>query len=254
MWQESIILFSRCEVLYKDILVNIEIPTEPEFYLDYHYDAIEPAEESNFASILEKKGYALMRVNDCSDALESFLKALYYQTPSVWILSRIAESLKHTGRNELYGKFLQKAINLDPENYRLLLKMGRYLMESGDYDNAVRTLYKLYYLNPDNLHFIRTLAWCRCLQCNPEQALELYNKICSEDQSDSDILNRGHCYFALSRYSEAIEDYKTFIRRAGLKNFIQSLDNDSKLLKMLSSRSSELYWTRDAAILNNPLQ
>lgn len=251
LWKDTIVTFSHLERHYDDFLKASGDVKSPEYYLLYHYVPADETIESTLSCILEKKGYAQMRLHDYSGALDTLLNAQYYQEPSAWIMSRAADCLRNLGENALYGKFLDRALEIDSENKRLLLKRSRLFMESGEYEKSVGMFYKLNYLDPENLLYIRTLAWCRCLQSEPEKALELYNRIETKEQETSDLLNIGHCNFALGDYTEAVKSYTSYIALTDATQFIKALKEDTASLKFLQQHPTELAWTRDAALLRS---
>lgn len=249
LWRECVATFTKYESHFSNLMKSSEDVVDLDFYLSYQYIPTDETIESELAAVLEKKGYALMRLRRNSEALQTLLQAQYFQKPSVWVLSKIADCLRSLGDAKNYALFLDKALSLDSENKRLLLKRGRLYMETANYDDAVKIFYKLNYLNPDDLLYVRTLAWCRCLQSEAEKALNLYLSIPDNRKDNSDWLNEGHCYFAAGKYSEATKNYTEYIRRTSVKDFIAALDSDKETLPFLKNNSAALDLTRDAVLL-----
>lgn len=250
IWKEADIFFSKYLEHYKEYLTTSYDAITPQYILSFHYVPGDEATESRLVSIMEKKGFALMRLKQYEEALNTLLLAQLYQNPSVWTLSRIAECLRHLGNDKLYGEFLDKALSIDADDRRLLLRRSRLYIEEGKYDEAVKLVYKLNYLDPENLLYIRTLAWCRCLQNEPEKALELYNNIPMESYEPTELMNIGHCRFAIGDFEGAVDSYRRFVSISGERKFFQALEEDLKTLSFLKSRKQEIGWIRDAVILS----
>lgn len=249
MWEPAAVAYTHYERHYDDYMKATNDVSSPEYYLSYNYVPTDETIESKLSGVLEKKGFAMMKLEQYKGALDNLLRAQHYQEPSAWIMSRVADCMRHLGERRLYGDFLDKALEIDPDNKRLLLKRSRLYMETSEYDKAVSIFYKLNYLDPDNLLYIRTLAWCRCLQVEAEKALDLYNKIDERNREASDWLNIGHCSFAIGDYGEAATCYTRYILLTNSAQFVKSLDEDIRSLEFLRHHAAELAWTRDAALL-----
>lgn len=246
-WENAIKIFERLEEMNSDYISQIESYDTANLQFTDEYDQF----ESNIAKILEMKGYAQMQLKDYKSALQTFKQAQQYRTPSLWLLSEIAECYRSINDTDSYRNYLDKALEIDSNNKRILLKRGKCYMDDRMYDNAIKVFYKLNYLNPDNILYIRLLAWCRCLQGDAEKALKLYDSIPEEKRELSDTLNIGHCYFANGTYTRAVECYRKYIDRTDSEQFINVMKADADTLPFFKNMSDSFTWIREAALLGD---
>lgn len=249
LWNNAIQMSEVIEERYKDYIAAVENLQSPEAYIDYRYTPGDEDIENLLASMLERKGFAQMKLKQYSDAIITLTRAQRYQESSAWVLSNIARCYNRIGNHESAAHFLDAAIKIDPDNVRLLLRRGRLDMETGRHDEAVKIFYKLVYLHPENMLYRRMLAWCRCLQNEPQKALEQYEAIPACEREESDFLNMGHCLFSLERYIEARNCYAEFISHKSISEFIAEVKKDIALLPFLKGKEQQLAWLCDAAAM-----
>lgn len=250
MWSMSVRMFTSAERYYEEAIstfnsklydIHVALDVAPEHELHH---------EPDIALLFERKGYALMRLKKYEEAKDAFLTAIYFKGLTAWLMGNCAECYRHLEDGPMYEKCLRKASELDPDNKKILLKLGKLLMHFEKFDDAVKILYKLIYLDEENMDYIRTLAWCRCLENEPTKALELYIRINESDIIPSDLLNMGHCYFASGDLVKAVECYRRYIVKSDKQKFIHSLNDDIRVLSFLKSKQKELALVRDDALLN----
>lgn len=249
MWENAISSFSRWERLHAEYMSRFGDSARDGSSSSGGHIAGDEDLEADIANVLEMKGYALMNLKDYKGAIETFSGVERYKDPSAWALSKIAECYRHMGDNISYEKYLDKALELDPDDKRLLLKRSRRYMEASQYDKAVGMFYKLNYLDPGNALYVRLLAWCRCLQGEPEKALRLYTEMPEDKREISDILNAGHCHFALGDYTDAVKCYREYIDMTDADKFVKVMDEDASALPFLKGSAESLGWVRDAALM-----
>lgn len=242
MWESAVSVFNALQRHYSDYISAVG-QSGPRYVGDG--DVV----DAKIADIFEKKGYALMKLKDYASAAETLTVAMRFEEPGAWLLSRLAECFKRMGNVGKARQYLDKALQAEPDNRRLLLKRSRMYMEEGEYPEAVGMFYKLNYLDPDNLLYVRLLAWCRCLQGKPEKALEMYGRIAEGDRDAADILNVGHCHFAMGGYQDAVKCYRAYIARKDVATFMKAVENDLESLPFLRESRESFGWVRDAAIL-----
>lgn len=249
LWKNAIRMSEVIEERFKNYIDGVENLQSPADYIDYRYLPGDEDIESVLATVLERKGFAEMKLKDYRKAIHTLTRAQRYQAPSVWVLSNLARCFRKLGDAASSACFLDAALRLDPDNMRLLLRRGRLDMETGSHDAAVKIFYKLLYLHPENQLFQRMLAWCRCLRNEPEKALKLYEAIPSAERDDSDILNMGHCLLYLDRQGDAKACYAEYISRKNLTEFLSEVRKDIGQLPFLKGKEEELMWVCDAAAM-----
>ncbi len=105
------------------------------------------------------------------------------------------------------------------DNVSYLLNRSLCLVMSGRVEEAMPTLHKLYYNNPDNMDVVRVMLWGMMNQGNSEQAVAEYEKLCAKcpDNAD-DRLNYGYSLWLSGRVAEAVEVFRAYLTMAGRRD------------------------------------
>lgn len=125
-----------------------------------------------------------------------------------------------------------------PEQFSYKLNLAISLINDGRAEEAVRVLYELYYLMPENIDAKRALAWGQLCLKHLEQAQKLYDEILKVNEiSAADYLNAGYCLWFQNRLQDAVGLFKSYIKKAGEQSrgsvridFMRKLDEDALLL------------------------
>lgn len=109
----------------------------------------------------------------------------------------------------------QKLMNMEPEESRLQqvqLNAAVCMVYLKQYDEALKLLYKLNYLTPDDEDVMRVLAWCLTVDKKYEQAAKLYNKLLSAEKPHTpDMLNYGYCLWFSGDVVSAVGMLRQFL-------------------------------------------
>ena len=106
----------------------------------------------------------------------------------------------------------QELLGMDEENEALQLNMAVCQVNLQQYEEALKVLYKLNYLHPDDDHVNRVLAWALTLSEKYEQAGKLYDKLLSQEKRDpSDLLNYGYCLWFQKDVVTAVSLMRQFL-------------------------------------------
>lgn len=248
MWKECVNIFSEAESFFPEQMKVISTEKSDGFPLHYDFIDLNNPDDKEVASLLEKKGIALMQQGLYDEAKKSFLNSMIFNNKSSWLLSKLAECFYRTNDLKYYYKYLKMALELEPDNRKLLLRMAHFLIDCRKYEEASKILYKLIYTAPDNILYMRTLAWCQCLLGQPEKAIDNYNSIPRESLIESDYINMGHCFFALKNYPEARDCYMSFLKKKGVEAFLKALKEDVNLLSILSDSKENLNLLKESVL------
>ena len=112
---------------------------------------------------------------------------------------------------QLYDRLLQ----LHPDKRRYMLNKAVCLVNTEDYDEAVKLLYQLDYEEPDNLFVTRALAWALTCCGKLEQAERYYQKLTAQEQPTADDYhNYGCCLWLMGRITDAADMFRSYAEKA----------------------------------------
>jgi len=239
-------------LLRKDVLTLEILPLVGEFYFTHGYyaQALQIFEamgevSSPDAQLHQKMGYAFQKGGETEKAIEHYLKAEMLDGGSDWTLRRLSRCLMMAHRVEEALPRLRVLAERHPENAGIALNIGRCLVETGNYDEAVKAYYKAEYLDEKSGKALRPLAWCLFLTGDTARSRKYYEKVLAVGEPiASDYLNMGHLALAERRFSEALNFYSLNIsarsdghadgsaRRDAVDAFIADMRADTPYLRM----------------------
>ena len=153
-----------------------------------------------------------MRVSD--SAVECFQQALEQKTDSEQAISGLARA---NFRNQNYAEALKayrRLIDMKPDHRSYLLNAAICLTNMNENQEALKLLYKLEYLYPDDVNAKSVLAWVQTIEGKYEQAEKNYLQLLSQEQPQLvDMLNIGYCKWLEGKIVDAINHFKQIILR-----------------------------------------
>lgn len=223
------------EPLHRDTQV---LRSMAEFYFRYGYykqayklftelcDIKEDVEED----ILQKQGYCLQLLGDNEEALKAYRNAELLNPDSDWLLKRIAMLLRDMKRYDEAAVYARKVLERKPDNLNLEMLLGTSLMLGNHPEEALKSFYKIKYLNPENVKVLRPIAWCEFLMHNYDKSAGMYNSL--TDLKAVDMLNCGHALLCKGDIGGASKSYRSCINLlSGNKSeFRAMMDEDRHFL------------------------
>lgn len=155
----------------------------------------------------EKRGYCHHALKDYKSALECYTKAEIFSQPGKWLTEKLAIVNRRLGRWDDAASYYSRLLEKDPENVKLLFNYGDMLLNSGEYDEALRQFYHGEYLSPDNIKLQRAVAWGELMRKNYDKAAEYYDRLLAKNPEASDYINAAHISLINSNFSKATELY-----------------------------------------------
>ncbi|MBP5339761.1 MAG: tetratricopeptide repeat protein [Prevotella sp.] len=153
-----------------------------------------------------------MRVSD--SAVECFQQALEQKPDSEQAISGLARA---NFRNQNYAEALKayrRLIDMKPDHRSYLLNAAICLTNMNENQEALKLLYKLEYLYPDDVNAKSVLAWVQTIEGKYEQAEKNYLQLLSQEQPQLvDMLNIGYCKWLEGKIVDAINHFKQIILR-----------------------------------------
>lgn len=228
------------------------LPIVGEYYFSHKYyeQAIQifeamAQEETPDVQLYQKMGYALQKTAQTERAVEFYLKAEMLDSRSDWTLRRLARCFMTLRQPKEALTRLKALAERHPNNVAIVLNMARCLVETEQYEDAVKAYYKAEYLDEKSGKALRPLAWCLMLIGEFDRSAKYFEKLAaSTDLTPTDYLNMGHLALAHKNFSEALNLYSIHLtarggnatgeeRRKAIDDFIADMRNDAPYLKRM---------------------
>lgn len=211
------------------------------------YIACEPS-----AEVCQKIGFCKEMTHDYEGACEAYERADLFKDDSAWTLRRLAACQRARSNPEAALAIYERLEALEPEAADLPLHAGECLIWLRRYDEALKKLYKAYYLSPDDRRVWRALVWAELQVGRFEEAEGHFSLILGRQPEAGDYVNAAHCAWlsgnivlALSRYRLALSQMPTETKPEDL------LTPDKDLLTAHGITQTDIYIMRDAISKND---
>lgn len=170
-----------------------------------------PADNAEFYLLY---AYADMNDNLYGTSIRMFRKALEIEPENVMALKGIARAYMAEEEYEQAEMAYKKLIELFPANKNFIINRCITLLKLNRTTEAMETLYRIDYENPDDMNIKRVLAWGLLQQNKPETAKKEYDKIISDkSHKKEDCLNAGYCMWFIGDIAEAIALFKSYVAK-----------------------------------------
>lgn len=155
--------------------------------------------------------YADMNDNLYGLSIEMFNKAISIESENTLALKGLARAYMMEGGYAQAEAVYSTLTKYFPDNKNFKLNHCITLLKTDRADEAMETLYKLDYENPNDLNIKRVLAWGLLCQNKLEQAKKEYTKILADaPPKKEDYLNAGYCAWFMGDIAHAIELFRLF--------------------------------------------
>jgi tetratricopeptide (TPR) repeat protein len=192
-------------------------------------------------TLVEKTGYCCQKIGNYQEALIYYLWAYVNNGESVRLAKHIAKCHWQIGDFDRAFDYYLACEKASPKDISLLIKMGRCLMLSEKYPEALEYFYKAYFYH-SGVRTQRPLAWLLFLLGRYDDAFHYYDNILKEKHpSVEDYINVGHTAFAARRPTSQIMGYylKALANSKNLEGFIRYLKTDINHLRRVGIRDEE---------------
>ena len=101
-------------------------------------------------------------------------------------------------------------------------------MELKQYEEALKSYFKVEYLSPGNKKIWRPIGWCSLLVGKKQQAEQYFTKLVEDAPNKFDLMNMGHVQWCLGKRKIALEYYKQSINDAEMSEneFMEAFHED----------------------------
>lgn len=206
--------------------------------------------------MLKLKSNCLFRNQKYAEAIEPLTQMLFFQEEDEWTLTVLQKCYEKLGRKDKQLETILKLIETNPQNGNYLTTAAIVLIETEQYEQALKYLFQLDYMEADNLVFKTCIETC-ALHLRKFDLAMRYNQAILErtDYKDRYIeyLTAGHVHFAMGNWKEALASYKRYKAEAEELNKTENRRIDpekeflisSKILKELGISPSDIRLMHD---------
>lgn len=172
------------------------------------------AEDANEASLYEKIGYCYLQEENPQTALSYFEKAELLSDGSKWLCRNIARAAERVGDYDKAARYYNILLNDDADNIGLLKNYSGCLVNIGKYGEALKFLYKIDYINPDDRDTKTLIIKCLMRLGRFMQAHEIIESVHAlsmlrgEGVSAEILLLSGNSMLATGHIKEAIGRFR----------------------------------------------
>lgn len=207
-------------------------------------------------AMLKLKSNCLFRNQKYAEAIEPLTQMLFFQEEDEWALTVLQKCYEKLGKKDKQLETVLKLIELNPQNGNYLTTAAIVLIETEQYEQALKYLFQLDYMEADNLVFKTCIETC-ALHLRKFDLAMRYNQAILEhtDYKDRYIeyLTAGHVHFAMGNWKEALASYKRYKAEAEELNKTENRRIDpekeflisSKILKELGISPSDIRLMHD---------
>ena len=189
--------------LFKDTPLERYKPDVVRMMRKNHYTALADRVLDSFPENMKDLEYYLWR--------KEYSKALTLDPNNEYALAGTARIFFKTNKFDEAAKLYDQLMQQHPEKSRYMLNKAVCMVNTEDYDGALKLLYQLDYEEPDNLFATRALAWALTCCGKLEQAEGAYQKVMAQEQPTADDYHNYGCYLWLLKHvDDAAKCFKKY--------------------------------------------
>ncbi len=148
-------------------------------------------------------------------AMEWFRRALAFEPDNAILIKRMAETAKllpdYDMARQLYATYIK--LMPDSDNSQVEYEYALCCLMTKDSQNGMNTLYKLYYLDPDNTSYREALAWGLLQNDKYEEALNMYSSLEDKEMSRESSVRHALTLWQSHNRAEAINRLRSLSMR-----------------------------------------
>lgn len=157
---------------------------------------------------LKLKGTEYYLSAEWNNAADCFERAIALEPDDERTLVRLGRTYLKGGNYERAEELYRKILSKYPENHNIEIKYIVCLSNNHKHEEALQRLYKLNYELPNDSNVIRLLAWNTLYIKQLDKSEQYYSKLLSEpSKSIQDYLYAGYCSWFMGNIEEAKERF-----------------------------------------------
>lgn len=165
-------------------------------------------------TILNDVGAACIKTEAYDRAISFLQKARELNPEDYLTWHNLGIAYARQGKYSDAIKFFLKAAELQPNVHSIWTDLGKAYAEMGDHREAIGAFEKALRLDPDNLKLLHTLPFLHIQIGNYDESIALWNEILKRDPGNETALNNlGNIYLYFKNdYDQAIKAYKKILK------------------------------------------
>lgn len=207
-------------------------------------------------AMLKLKSNCLFRNQKYAEAIDPLTQMLFFQEEDEWALIVLQKCYEKLGKKDKQLEAALRLVEISPENVNYLTTAAIALIETEKYEEALKHLFHLDYMQTDNIVFKTCIETC-ALHLKKFDIAMRYNQavLAHTEYKDRYIeyMTAGHLQFAQGNWKEALANYKEYKAQAEELNKKENRKIDpekefltsSKILKELGITPSDIRLMHD---------
>ena len=207
-------------------------------------------------AMLKLKSNCLFRNQKYAEAIDPLTQMLFFQEEDEWALIVLQKCYEKLGKKDKQLEAALRLVEISPENVNYLTTAAIALIETEKYEEALKHLFHLDYMQTDNIVFKTCIETC-ALHLKKFDIAMRYNQavLAHTEYKDRYIeyMTAGHLQFAMGNWKEALANYKEYKAQAEELNKKENRKIDpekefltsSKILKELGITPSDIRLMHD---------
>ena len=207
-------------------------------------------------AMLKLKSNCLFRNQKYAEAIDPLTQMLFFQEEDEWALIVLQKCYEKLGKKDKQLEAALRLVEISPENVNYLTTAAIALIETEKYEEALKHLFHLDYMQTDNIVFKTCIETC-ALHLKKFDIAMRYNQavLAHTEYKDRYIeyMTAGHLQFAQGNWKEALASYKEYKAQAEELNKKENRKinpekeflTSSKILKELGITPSDIRLMHD---------
>ena len=207
-------------------------------------------------AMLKLKSNCLFRNQKYAEAIDPLTQMLFFQEEDEWALIVLQKCYEKLGKKDKQLEAALRLVEISPENVNYLTTAAIALIETEKYEEALKHLFHLDYMQTDNIAFKTCIETC-ALHLKKFDIAMRYNQavLAHTEYKDRYIeyMTAGHLQFAQGNWKEARANYKEYKAQAEELNKKENRKinpekeflTSSKILKELGITPSDIRLMHD---------
>ena len=207
-------------------------------------------------AMLKLKSNCLFRNQKYAEAIDPLTQMLFFQEEDEWALIVLQKCYEKLGKKDKQLEAALRLVEISPENVNYLTTAAIALIETEKYEEALKHLFHLDYMQTDNIAFKTCIETC-ALHLKKFDIAMRYNQavLAHTEYKDRYIeyMTAGHLQFAQGNWKEALASYKEYKAQAEELNKKENRKinpekeflTSSKILKELGITPSDIRLMHD---------
>ncbi len=168
-------------------------------------------------AMLKLKSNCLFRNQKYAEAIDPLTQMLFFQEEDEWALIVLQKCYEKLGKKDKQLEAALRLVEISPENVNYLTTAAIALIETEKYEEALKHLFHLDYMQTDNIVFKTCIETC-ALHLKKFDIAMRYNQavLAHTEYKDRYIeyMTAGHLQFAQGNWKEALANYKEYKAQA----------------------------------------